>query len=172
MRGRQWMGVWEDQGCFCKTYILNEHLQAFPSSVLLSLLFIHQVGTLESAKGLSPNDLKYLAPLYLMPLHDFLLFSLLLHYFPPSVHHMLLLPTLYNFEEVFCACNSVTNLNHCVIPFGHSVWDYHHFTSVFLWLERVFFFFSFMWSSDLRTLFLRSYLGKSLSFLTLYWPLE
>lgn len=136
-------------------------MQVFLSSILLSLLFKYHVGTLESAKWLSQYDLQYLFPLYLMPLHDFLLFSFLLHYFPPSAHHMLF-PRLYNFEEVFCACNSVTNLNHCLIPFGHSVWDYRHFTSVFLWLESSFF--SFMWDSDLRTLFLRSYHEKVFHF--------
>lgn len=137
---------------FCKMQIFVMHMRhVLP--LCSSLSFKHQAGALGSAQWVSQNDLKNLFPLYLMLLHDFLLFSLLSHYFPPSAHHMLLFPRLHNLKEVFCARDSATSLNYCLIPFGYSVWDYHHFTSVFLWLESSLF--SFMWGSDLRTLFFK-----------------
>lgn len=72
----------------------------------------------------------------------FFRFAFFLYYFPHSTRYILLFCRLDNFEEIFCALDSSTNLNHCLMLPGLSVLDYLHFTSTFLWLQISFFFFS------------------------------
>lgn len=96
---------------------------------------------------------------------------LFLHYFPPSAYHIFLFPRSYNCRELFCSCNSVTNFNHCLILPGHSVLDYLHFASVFLWLESSFF--QLYARFKFKCLVFKILPWKiRLPFLTLYWPLE
>lgn len=102
----------------------------------------YHLNTISASKNFksdfSLSDLKYLFLFYLMFLHDFLLFGPFFTLFSTFCLSYILFPRSYNCRELFCSCNSVTNFNHCLILPGHSVLDYLHFASVFLWLEFLF----------------------------------
>lgn len=132
---------------------------------------LNTISASKNFKWLSLSDLKYLFLFYLMFLHDFLLFGPFLQYFPPSAYHIFLFPRSYNCRELFCSCNSVTNFNHCLILPGHSVLDYLHFASVFLWLESSFFQLYARFKFKCLVFKILSWKIR-LPFLTLYWPLE